>query len=86
MGRGVNLEELGLRPALLNRQEAAAYLGVSVRLLDKLSTRVNPRIGYVRLMEAGDKRYPVTLLDAYLSRCIEEQVPRHLLPEAHLAA
>jgi len=79
MVSGINLQELGLRVAVLNRQEAASYLGISVRVLDKLSPRVNPKIGYIRLTDDGDKRFPVSLLDAYLERCIEAQVPQHLL-------
>ena len=82
MAAMVDLVALGLRPALLTRQQAAAYLGVSVRRLYTLSTSVNPEIGYIRLGGDGDKRYPVELLDGYIARCIQTQVPHYLLAEA----
>ncbi len=75
-----------LAPRLLTRQQAAQYLGCSVRVLDKLSPRISSHIGYVRLVEGGDKRYPIDLLDAFIDRCIDSQVPTHLLASASLAA
>ena len=77
---------LPLAPRLLNRHQAAAYIGRSVRVLDKLSPDVRPQIGYIRLSSRGDKMYPKDLLDAFIDRCIQAQVPAHLLPAASMAA
>ncbi len=71
-----------LRPRLLTQHQAAAYLGRSVSALKALSVDADPQIGAIRLTPRGDRLYPVELLDAYIDRCIAEQVPRHLLPLA----
>lgn len=77
---------LPLTPRLLPRQQAAAYIGRSVRFLDKMSCEIRPQIGYIRLCPNGDKLYPKELLGAFIDRCIQRQVPAHLLPPASLAA
>jgi hypothetical protein len=70
------------RTRLLTREEAARYLGIPVRTLDKLSPRIKPQIAYVRLSDGSDKRYPIELLDGYIDRLIDKQVQRQLLPIA----
>lgn len=81
-----DLASLGLQPRLLTRPQAAAYIGRSVRALDKLSPEIGPQLGYIRLSPGGDKLYPKELLDAFIDRCIQSQVPTHLLPLDSLAA
>ena len=81
-----DLVPLGIQPRLLTRHQAAAYIGRSVRALDKLSPEISPQLGSIRLSPGGDKLYPRELLDAFIDRCIQNQVPTHLLPLASRAA
>jgi hypothetical protein len=65
----VEAEQPSIRPAVMNREEAARYLAIGITTLDRL--RFEGKIGCV-VVGAGDKRprvrFPVRELDDFLER------------------
>ena len=74
------------RPLLLDRTQAAAFVGISPSLLSELSPDADPTVPYIRLTPGGQKWWTEEGLRAAIDRLYLDQVARHLLPVRLLSA
>jgi len=74
------------RPLLLDRTQAAAFVGISPSLLSELSPDADPTVPYIRLTPGGQKWWTEEGLRAAIDRLYLDQVARHLLPVRLLRA